>query len=149
MKNLFEKEAYNEVMNRLGNLPSTAQRRWGKMDVAQMFAHCSATFEVSTGKHFPPRAFIGRIIGPLVKRSYLSGKEFKKDGPTYKGFIIADKRDFNLEKDILSAFITEFYEGGEAKCTTHPHAFFGHLSKTEWAIVMYKHLDHHFRQFGA
>ncbi|MDP2386291.1 MAG: DUF1569 domain-containing protein [Bacteroidota bacterium] len=149
MKNLFEKEAYNEVIKRLDNLQATAQREWGKMNVGQMLAHCSATFEVSTGKHSPPRVFIGRVLGPLLKKSYVSEKQFEKNGPTYKGFVIGDERNFNFEKDKLHAFITEFHEGGEAKCTTAPHAFFGHLSKSEWAIVMYKHLDHHFRQFGA
>jgi Protein of unknown function (DUF1569) len=34
-------------------------------------------------------------------------------------------------------------------CTTHPHSFFGRMTADEWAILMYKHLDHHLRQFGA
>mgnify|MGYP001794749648 CR=1 FL=1 len=29
------------------------------------------------------------------------------------------------------------------------HAFFGRMPGQEWAILMYKHLDHHLRQFGA
>jgi hypothetical protein len=42
MRNLFEPEAVQEVMNRIEQLKPASQRQWGKMDVAQMMAHCSA-----------------------------------------------------------------------------------------------------------
>ncbi|WP_083836419.1 DUF1569 domain-containing protein [Nitritalea halalkaliphila] len=29
-----------------------------------------------------------------------------------------------------------------------PHPFFGPLNKKEWGIVLFKHSDHHLRQFG-
>jgi hypothetical protein len=45
--------------------------------------------------------------------------------------------------------IDRFAAAGPQGCTTHPHAFFGSLTPDEWAILMYKHLDHHLRQFGA
>jgi len=38
---------------------------------------------------------------------------------------------------------------GPAGCTKHPHSFFGKLTPEEWAILSYKHLDHHLRQFGV
>jgi len=38
---------------------------------------------------------------------------------------------------------------GPAGCTAHPHSFFGRLKPEEWATLMYKHLDHHLRQFGV
>jgi len=42
MKNLFELGAVQEVMTRIEQLKPSSQRRWGKMDVTQMMAHCSA-----------------------------------------------------------------------------------------------------------
>jgi len=30
-----------------------------------------------------------------------------------------------------------------------PRCFFGKLSGKEWGELMYKHIDHHLRQFGA
>ena len=54
-----------------------------------------------------------------------------------------------FQKTGLIAHIRQFSEGGAAKCTPHPHPFFGKLTSEEWGIGMYKHLDHHFRQFGA
>jgi len=54
-----------------------------------------------------------------------------------------------VERGKLLGLIDRFAEGGAARCTTHPHAFFGKLTPGQWAELMYKHLDHHLRQFGA
>lgn len=45
--------------------------------------------------------------------------------------------------------ITKFSLGGETKVSSHPHPFFGKLTPMEWSVGMYKHLDHHFQQFGV
>ncbi|WP_424351099.1 DUF1569 domain-containing protein [Lutimonas sp.] len=29
------------------------------------------------------------------------------------------------------------------------HPFFGELNREEWARLVYKHLDHHLKQFGG
>jgi hypothetical protein len=48
-----------------------------------------------------------------------------------------------------ASLIDRFVSGGPSACTNHPHPFFGPLTPAEWAILMYKHLDHHLRQFGV
>jgi hypothetical protein len=53
------------------------------------------------------------------------------------------------ERERLSGLIDKFAAGGEAACTKNPHGFFGKMRAEEWAILMYKHLDHHLRQFGV
>jgi transposase InsO family protein len=63
--------------------------------------------------------------------------------------VVSDSRDFSLEQRRLKDCVREFHQGGEAKCTRHPHPFFGNLTPQEWSRGMYKHLDHHLRQFGA
>ena len=149
MKNLFQAEAVEEISQRLEKLNSTSQRQWGKMNVAQMLAHCSCSLRTATGETNPPRIFIGRIIGPLAKPMFSNEKPFQKNTPTDKSFIVSDERDFEKEREELKTLINKFHVGGEALCTTHPHSFFGKLTAKEWATGMYKHLDHHFRQFGA
>ena len=42
MKNFFESSDRRELLDRLDKLRPDAARRWGKMDVAQMCAHCAA-----------------------------------------------------------------------------------------------------------
>jgi len=149
MKNLFQREAVDEVISRIDTLQPEAQRQWGKMDVAQMMAHCSGALDMASGKLNPPRMLIGRIIGPLVRPIYTNEKPFSRNNPTDKNLVISDTRDFAREQERLKICVREFHQGGEEKCTRHPHPFFGALTPSEWSRGMYKHLDHHLRQFGA
>lgn len=149
MKNLFEKDSLNETLSRIENLNHSSQALWGKMNVAQVLAHCSAALEVAVGNKFPPRIFIGRILGPVFKSSFLNKKPFTKNTPTDKSFIISNNRNFEEEKERLIQLIKQFHDGGTSKCTTHPHSFFGKLTPEQWSVGMYKHLDHHLKQFGV
>lgn len=149
MKTLYEKETVDEVLSRIDQLQPAAQRQWGKMDVAQMMAHCSAALDMATGDLNLPRMFIGRVLGPVVKPVFTNEKPFSKNNPTDKKLVISDGRDFAREQEQLKFRIKRFHAAGESKCTRHPHPFFGSLTPQQWARGMYKHLDHHLRQFGA
>jgi hypothetical protein len=149
MKNLYERETVEEILSRIDRLQPATQRQWGKMDVAQMMAHCSATIDMASGRNNPPRIFIGRVIGPFFKSVFTNEKPFSKNGPTDKSLVVSDSRDFQREQEKLKACVWQFHSGGEAMCTRHPHPFFGSLTPQEWGRGMYKHLDHHLRQFGA
>ena len=46
VKNLFDDIAYHEILERLHKLSPNSQRQWGKMQVAQMLAHCKQAFKV-------------------------------------------------------------------------------------------------------
>ncbi len=149
MKNLFEKETLNEIVARVNRLQPTSQRQWGKMDVAQMLAHCANTMDMASGRLNRPRIFIGRILGRIAKPIFTNEKPFSKNSPTDEKLRIADQREFAREQERLKSGVLQFHEGGESKCSQHPHPFFGPLSPQEWARGMYKHLDHHLRQFGV
>jgi hypothetical protein len=149
MKTLFQQETMDEVISRIDKLQPASSRQWGKMDVAQMMAHCSATLDMAAGRLNPPRIFIGRVLGPLVRPIFTNDKPFGKNNPTDKQLVVADSRDFLREQEQLKLKVRQFHEGGEAKCTRHPHPFFGALTPQAWSRGMYKHLDHHLRQFAA
>jgi hypothetical protein len=149
MKNLFQPEAVDEVISRIDGLQPAAQRQWGKMDAAQMLAHCSAALDMAAGRLNPPRVFIGRLIGPLFRPIYSNDKPFSRSNPTDPKLVVADRRDFLREQEQLRLKIRQFHEGGEVQCTRNPHPFFGEMTPLEWSTGMYKHLDHHLRQFGG
>jgi hypothetical protein len=150
MKSLFEGGCVDEVQQRLSRLQPDQPRQWGKMNLAQMLAHCSLGLEMAAGEIRPPRALIGRILGPVIKPMALRDNEpMRRNSPTAKELVIKDDRNFETERKRLSGLIDRFAAAGPAGCTAHPHAFFGSLTADEWAVLMYKHLDHHLRQFGA
>lgn len=149
MKNLFEAPAVEEVLARIDRLQPTSQRQWGKMDVAQMLAHLGNTMDMASGRLKTQRVFIGRLIGPMFKSLMTNDKPFGRNAPTSGELKIADARDFAREQQRLKNCIAAFHQGGEAACTRVPHPFFGPLTPVEWSTGMYKHIDHHLRQFGV
>jgi uncharacterized protein DUF1569 len=149
MNNLFNQSDVSEILERIGKLTPESQRQWGKMNAAQMLAHCNKSMETAMGKDFMKRVFIGRIIGTLMRSMVLGKKPFGKNSPTDKSYIFNGDCKFEEEKSKTIASVKKFIEGGPSQCTTHPHPFFGKFTPEEWAVFQWKHLDHHLRQFGV
>jgi Protein of unknown function (DUF1569) len=149
MNNLYQPAAVQEVIARIDQLQPSLPRLWGKMDAAQMMAHCSAALEMASGKFVARRTFLGRILGPRFRHLLTEDKPFARNNPTSNELRVVDNREFAREKERLVQCVREFYYGGEAGCTTHPHPFFGAITPLEWSTGMYKHLDHHLKQFGV
>jgi hypothetical protein len=150
MKNLYEPAAAQEIKDRLARLKPDSPRQWGKMTAAQAEAHCAVGLGWAVGDIVPPRMFIGRLLGRFVKPLALGDdKPLRRNSPTAPTLLIADQRDLDVERERLCKLIDRFTAAGPAGCTKHPHSFFGKLTPDEWAILSYKHLDHHLRQFGV
>jgi hypothetical protein len=84
-----------------------------------------------------------------MKFTILREKPFSKNSPTNPSFVVTDLKEFTQEKERLIELTKRFSSGGEEKCTNNPHSFFGKLTPHEWGMLMYKHLDHHLKQFNA
>ena len=150
MKNMFESERVIEIKQRVARVGPECRRQWGTMSAAQALAHCTAGVEMALGERKPPRALIGRLIGGIIKPKVLGDDEpMRRNSPTMNELVVLDERDLDREKGHLLAVIDRFAAASPAGCTAHPHSFFGRLTPDEWAILMYKHLDHHLRQFGV
>lgn len=149
METIFDKNAAINILDRIELLTPLQNAIWGKMNISQMFAHCAIAFEFATGKINVPMTFIGKMIGRFYKPIYSNKKPFPKNIKTLKEALVTDKKDFYFEKKRLILAINEMQKGGEIICTTLPHPFFGKLTPAQWGIGMYKHLDHHLRQFGV
>lgn len=150
MKNLFDVATATEIKERIGRLGPGSTPQWGKMSAGQAMAHCATTMEWAVGDSFAPRMFAGRILGSLVKSKVLKDEApMRRNAPTAKSLVVTDDRDLGKESQRLCALIDRFSAGGPQGCTKHQHPFFGPLTPEEWARLMYKHLDHHLRQFGV
>lgn len=150
MKTLLDAGAADTMTARVMRLSTTSHRHWGTMTVAQAVAHMSGGIEMALGDQRPPRMVIGRILGLFIKPLVFGNDEpLRRNTPTVKRLCVVDERDLVRERQRLIALITRFTTAGRAGCTAHPHGFFGRLTPDEWAILMYKHLDHHLRQYDA
>lgn len=148
-KTLFSQEAYQEISSRLDKLTEQSPRQWGKMNNAQMLAHCAEAIKMPLDHKKQSRKLISYLIGGMIKKVVTSPEPYRQGTPTAKDFIITGQRDFQKEKQNLQALLKRFHEAGEKGMTPHPHPFFGPMTPHEWGCSQYKHLDHHLRQFGA
>jgi hypothetical protein len=149
MSSLFTPSERQQILDRLGKVQAGATRQWGKMDPAQMCAHCAIAMEMATGEAPREQKLIGKLLGPFFKKKLLGPEPFSKNSPTDPAFIVSDPRDFAKEKARLIAVVNRFCDGGPSAADGRMHSFLGRLKGEEWGVMMHKHLDHHLRQFGV
>jgi Protein of unknown function (DUF1569) len=149
MKNLFNQQDTAEIIERINRLTPQTRHLWGKMNAAQMLAHCTIIISIARGLKKPNRRRLGILLAWMAKDQFFGEKPYPKDSPTDRTFIVADQHVFEKEKSTLLEPVKAFSSGGEVACTTHPNPFFGKLTPREWAREQYRHLDHHLSQFGV
>ena len=148
-QNLFDPADREALVRRLSSLQPSSPRQWGRMNAAQMLAHCAAALEVACGDRVKKQALVGRVLAPFVRSTVLGEKPFGRNAPTDPDFKIVDDRDFATEHKRLTTLVDQFCSRGPSAADGLVHSFFGKLSGDQWGRLMYKHLDHHLRQFGA
>lgn len=150
IKNIFDKEVSDAVINRINELDKQSQGLWGKMSVGQMLAHCNVTYEfIYDNIHPRPHAFKRMILTWIVKDAVVNEKPYKKNIPTGPEFKIKESKDFAFEKGRLIDYINKTQHLGQAYFDKKESHSFGALSGSEWNNMFYKHLDHHLTQFGV
>jgi hypothetical protein len=142
-KNLHDADTRAAVRARIEALDAGAQPAWGRMNVAQMLAHCAEVMEVMNGKELKGTPLFIRVLGPLVKGVVLSTKPYSKNSPTHPQYVKAGTEDFERSRARLLAALD----------STSPRAFrhpiFGQLTAEQAGWASWKHLNHHLEQFGA
>ena len=149
MRNLFDASSKDEILQRLSKLSPEAPRQWGKMSVPQMLAHCAAALEAGTGDNPRPQKLIGKVFAPFVRKGLLGDKPFSRGSPTDPAFVVRDERDFAREREKVVALVEKFCARGRDEAGREIHSFFGRMTGEEWGRLMYKHLDHHLKQFAS
>jgi hypothetical protein len=149
-KNLFDEKESKEAVDRINNLSPETQHLWGKMDVAQMLAHLNVAYElVYTDKHPKPKGFKKFMIKLLAKNMVVGPKPYKKNIRTAPMFLIADQRDFEVEKKRLVDHLAKTQQLGASHFDGKESHAFGPLTTKQWNTLFSKHLDHHLQQFGV
>jgi len=145
LQNLFDPAVKQEIIDRINKLTPQSPAQWGKMNVAQMLAHLQVPIGVAEGTNKIKRTLFARIVGPLAKPILYSNKSFKRSLPTDPSFVmIGSEKDFKKEKQNLVEMVSSF---SEKNIVNEVHPFFGKMTKEQWSIGTWKHLDHHLQQF--
>ena len=147
MKTIFDQNTIRELMDRVNLLSEDSNALWGKMDAYQMMKHCTLSEEMFQGKKGYKRLFIGKLFGKSALRGILENEEpMKKNQPTHSDFKIKGEGNFEMERKKWIHLLSE-YSAFSNQNFVHP--FFGKMTKEDIGKYVYKHTDHHLRQFGV
>jgi hypothetical protein len=146
MKTIFDKSTREELISRINSLNEKSAAQWGKMNVSQMLRHCSQWDEMALGKKQYKQSFLGKLFGKTALKDMLKDEPMKRNLPTVPSFKIKESYDVVEEKRKWIQLLNEYEHFSNAGFI---HPFFGPLTKEHTGYIVYKHSDHHLRQFGA
>jgi hypothetical protein len=145
---IFHPDNFRAIYDRLLALKPDAQRQWGKMNLVQMLNH----LKIATGSGLKiyrlkdESSLLWRTIIKFIVLRVL--RRLPKNAKSPEGFKMEmnNALDFNTEKNQALDILGKAYTSMES---SYPHPSFGIMSRTEWGKLIYRHFDHHLRQFGA
>lgn len=150
MKTVFDKATREELIHRINMLDENNKAHWGKMNLHQMLAHNTYWNGWILGKGNPSyyQTFVGRIFGKLALRKMIKDeKPFDKNIPTSDQFKV---KEVNGDVEEEKAKWVSLMEDYTNFCNPQfIHDFFGKMTKEQIGVLVYKHTDHHLRQFGV
>lgn len=150
MKTIFNEETRAELIQRIHAIPEHASAQWGKMNLYQMLVHCTTWEQWVQGKgnHTYKQAFIGKVFGKMgLRRMIRDDKPIDKGVPTSEQFKIKETSgDIAAKKQEWIQLIGSYEEYSNP---IFIHDFFGKMTQEQIGLLVYKHNDHHLRQFNS
>ncbi len=147
MSSIYNKEDNDLIIARINKLTPESPALWGKMTVDQMLKHTEAAIAVAFSEKELKINFFMKLLGKMLKNKVFNS-DFKKNSPTAPEFVFSDTYDFEASKKALIEKFSRFAEGEKSISLTQ-HPFWGKMTPDDWNKLMWKHLDHHLRQFGV
>ncbi len=139
------------LIARISRLTQDSTRQWGKMNVTQMLAHCAAAIKMAFAEEAPAKT-MSAPVAAFARWMFIDLLPFPKGGvPTAeeldatKKLVVTD--DFDYEKMSLIAQLEKLTNTPE-DYWFKPHPVFGRMNRKKWGKLIYKHVDHHLRQFS-
>ncbi len=148
MKTVFDQATRDELLTRIDSLPENGAAKWGTMNLYQMLTHCTRWDDMTQGSLPVKRMLLGRLIGRMALKNVLKNEQpLGKNSPTAPELISDEKvGSIALQKADWRKRISAYAH------FTNPnfvHPFFGSMTKEQVGQFVYKHHDHHLRQFGV
>ena len=145
-KSIFQAASRKELQQRLVQLAPERVPLWGRMNAPKMVAHLSDALKMALGE-LPVAPRKGPLRLPVLKQLVIFVLPWPKGAPTAPELLARAPTAWTGEVVTLSALIERFATR-QAVETWPPHPAFGSMTGRAWGALVYRHCDHHFRQFG-
>jgi hypothetical protein len=145
---IFEPSAREELVRRLASLSPDTGARWGKFNATRMLAHVNDGLRMATGE-LPVKARKSFLRNAVVRYLIIYVFPFPKGAPTAPELLArSDRAEFNAERAAFAELLAKVgSQGGRVAWPDHPA--FGPMTRKDWGVLGYKHVHHHFTQFGV
>jgi hypothetical protein len=146
MKSLYREGPRRELRERLARLTPDSRPVWGKFDAPKMVVHCADAIQMALGR-IPTTPKNLPIRRSPLKQLLVYWLPWPKGVPTAPELLERTPADWPAEVARLLELMEE--AGSQPRgfrWAVHPA--FGRMSHRAWGVLGYRHLDHHFRQFG-
>ncbi|MDR2235117.1 MAG: DinB family protein [Chryseobacterium sp.] len=149
MKTIFDTTTREELTARIKTLSPESKARWGKMNLYQMMRHCTVWNDWVLGKSHQmyKQDFLGKLFGKMVLKGLVKDDKPMKKGSPAGSFAIKEQQ--GDKEQLKQIWIRQIADYGSFSNPDFIHDFFGKMKTGEIGIFVYKHMDHHLRQFGA
>lgn len=148
MKSLWHPRDRRELIARLGGLGPESPARWGKFTAPRMLSHVNDALRMSSGtlktslKKTPLRF-------PIVKQVGVYLAPWPRGVPTAPELLArGDHAAWETERAAFPR-VLEAFANRPADAPLPMHPAFWRLSRRAWGRLAWRHVDHHFRQFGG
>ena len=147
MKSVLNAADRRTLAERIMKLSPAQPPRWGRMTAAQMVVHLSDCFRMSFGD-LPVKSKNGPLRYPPLKQLIVYVLPFPKGVPTAPEVIARTPGDWPSTIAELRSLLDQVgLRGPDAQWAEHP--VFGRLTRRQGGVLIYRHMDHHLRQFGV
>lgn len=147
MKTLLDKSTQQDIFSRINQLKSNSERRWGTMSVSQMLKHMTIAFSVPINRiQLPKDKLYYLSANPIARKLLIDILPWPKNMVTAQDFIVKDDPEFEQTKQATINIVNDFINSNDFSGS---HPVFGIMDKETWGKAMYKHFDHHLKQFGV
>lgn len=143
---VFDPSAREGLAQRLHVLTPTAKARWGRMSAPAMVSHLIEHCRMALGVLAVAPKRMGLHYYPL-NRLVIHYIPIPRNAPTAPELIARAPGAWDDDVLALAELIRRIAQKlpGEA---WPPHPVFGDISGDDWGVMIYRHIDHHFQQFG-
>ena len=145
MPSVLDSHARSALTGRVRQLRRESQRQWGAMTSAQVLAHLTDALKMAFGE-LPVAPKKTPLRYTPIKQLIIHVAPFPKGAPTAPELITRAAVDFDGEVRALVAMLGRCGNAGQEFAVEHP--VFGRLTRRDWGVLIYRHTDHHLRQFG-
>ena len=147
MKTIFNPRDHLRLHDRIQRLQMTSRAQWGRMTSLQMVAHLSDSLKMASGELEVAPKKVPFRFSPL-KELVLYVLPVPKGVDASPELTARKPDDWSAEVAALREELNGLVErGAEALAPIHPA--FGRMSAKQWGVLIYRHMDHHLRQFGV